>query len=217
MSYQMIHMEAAYRLLEQFDWVKNQADYMLGSIAPDSVHFYPQYNLYLKEASHLWSYGPRWGITLASDKWRDNILEFWNTHKNSENKDYIAGFCVHILTDWMNDRTIFTPFREQIKSVEEYDDVYAIYAKEAYGIDQWLYQNSRNSSNIMALVAKGTPYSIRGCIEEDDVIIQKEHILNAQYAGKESFDISSYQYCTEKATLDFLDQCVDIIGKLMKE
>ena len=53
MCYQMVHMEAAYRLLSKMDWIENPADYMLGSLAPDSVHFNPEYNLSLKADSHI--------------------------------------------------------------------------------------------------------------------------------------------------------------------
>ena len=217
MSYQMIHMEVAYRLLDKFCWIKNRGDYMLGSVAPDSVHFYPEYNIYLKENSHLWNYGPRWGMTVESDKWRDNILEFWEEHKNCENRDFIAGFTVHILTDWINDRTVFAPFRERIRSVDEYDNVYTIYAHEAYGSDQWLHQQSEHTSDIMKLIAQGQPCSISGCVVDEDIECQKEHLLTKQYAGKDAVDISSYQYCTEEVTWNFINECVDVIGELLAE
>lgn len=217
MCYQMVHMEAAYRVLQKMDWIEKQGDYMLGAIAPDSVHFNPQYNLTLKANSHLWSFGPRWGMTVESDKWRDCVTTYWDAHKTETNRDYIAGYCVHVLTDWLNDKTIFAPFRQQIKSVEEYDDVYAVYAKEAYGSDQWLYQQSSNSVRIMELLAKGEPYSMHGCVVKSEVAFQKEHILKKQYAGSERIDISKYQYCTETVTRDFLDECVQTISNLIKK
>lgn len=113
MSYQMIHLEVAYRLLDQYKWVEKPEDFLLGAIAPDSVHFHEEYDVQLKEKSHLWDCGPRWGITLESDKWKENVLQFWKLHKEDGNRDFIAGYCVHILTDWLNDLRIWTPFRKK--------------------------------------------------------------------------------------------------------
>lgn len=217
MSYQMIHMEVAYRLLGIFGWIENPSDYILGSIAPDSIHFNPQYSLDLKANSHLWSFGPRWGITTESDKWRDYILSYWDLHKIEKNKDYIAGYCVHVLTDWLNDKVIFAPFRKRIKSVEEYDDIYAVYAKEAHGSDQWLYQYSPNTQSIISLLERGKPHHVAGRVYKEDVVFQKEHILRKQYREKENIDIGKYHYCTEAVTKEFLNECVRVISGLMKE
>ena len=40
MSYQMTHLEVAYRLLDKYKWIKVKPDFLLGAIAPDAVHFY---------------------------------------------------------------------------------------------------------------------------------------------------------------------------------
>ena len=48
MSYQMIHMEVAYRLLEQIPLIENAAEFILGSVAPDCVHMNPDYNVAIK-------------------------------------------------------------------------------------------------------------------------------------------------------------------------
>ena len=49
MAYQMIHMEVAYRLLDRLPWIKEKADFILGSVAPDSVHMNPAYQVSMKE------------------------------------------------------------------------------------------------------------------------------------------------------------------------
>lgn len=48
--------------------------------------------------------GPKWGITIDSDKWKENVLEFWKKHKEDDNRDFIAGYCVHILTEQYKDK-----------------------------------------------------------------------------------------------------------------
>ena len=59
------------------------SDFLLGSVAPDAVHFHNEYDVSLKERSHLWKFGPRWGITLDSEGWLDVIYKFWKENRKS--------------------------------------------------------------------------------------------------------------------------------------
>ncbi len=215
MSYQMVHLEIAYRLLEHYEWLHNCGDFLLGAIAPDAVHFHKEYCVDLKEKSHLWNCGPKWGITIESDKWKRNVLEFWQLHQKDENRDFLAGYCIHILTDWLNDLRIWTPFRESNINGDNVEEIYHIYGQEAYGSDQWLYRNSLNSREIMKVLAGGQPCSIKGCVESADVEKQKSNILNKQYAGKENYDIDDYRYCTKEAILQFIDESVNLFREML--
>ena len=80
--------------------------YLIFDVDDTLLDFYPAF---VTAQSHLWDCGPRWGITLDSGKWKRNVLDFWNMHKTDPNRDYIAGYCVHILTDWLNDIKIWSP------------------------------------------------------------------------------------------------------------
>ena len=215
MSYQMVHLEIAYRLLGHFEWIQNPGDFLLGAIAPDAVHFHDGYGVELKEASHLWNCGPKWGITIESDKWKRNVLKFWQKHQVDENRDFLAGYCVHILTDWLNDLRIWTPFREGNIKGENVEEIYHIYGREAYGSDQWLYRNSLNSREIMRLLADGKPYSIEECVEAADIEKQKQNILYKQYAKTDNYDIQEYRYCTGEIVLRFIDESVDVLQEML--
>lgn len=215
MAYQMIHLEIAYRLLDKYTWIEKNGDFLMGAIAPDAVHFHDKYEVRLKEQSHLWDYGPKWGITVESDKWKENVLEFWKEHENDDNRDFIAGYCIHILTDWMNDIKIWSPFRNANMKGDKVEEVYHIYSQEALGSDQWLYQNSDNRSRIMKLLSESQTYSIAGCIEREDIERQKKYILVEQYKNKENFDISEYRYCTKEVMLAFIDECVEILADIL--
>lgn len=43
MSYQMTHLEVAYKLLDKYKWVDVPPDFLLGAIAPDAVQFHEGY------------------------------------------------------------------------------------------------------------------------------------------------------------------------------
>lgn len=215
MSYQMTHLEVAYRLLNKYKWIEVQPDFLLGSIAPDAVHFHEEYHFKLKEQSHLWDCGPRWGITLDSDKWKRNVLDFWNIHKTDLNRDYIAGYCVHILTDWVNDIKIWSPFRNENMQDKDVDAIYHIYGQEAYKGDQWLFHQSNNREKIMSFLAESQVYSIENCVLQKDVETQKIHILSEQYKDKVDYDISGHRYCTETVLTSFIDECVEILTNIL--
>ena len=215
MAYQMIHLEVAYRLLEKYDWITKQGDFLMGAIAPDAVHFHDIYEVRLKEQSHLWDCGPKWGITLDSEKWKRNVLEFWKTHKEDDNREFLAGYCVHILTDWMNDIKIWSPFRNANMKDGNVEEIYHIYGREAIGSDQWLYQKSNHTEKIIELLSESQTYSIAGCVEKQDVERQKKHILTEQYKDIENVDIKEYRYCTKEVIQAFITECVETLSDLL--
>lgn len=211
MSYPMVHMEIAYRLLGRFDWLENRGDFLLGAVAPDSVHFREGYHPRMKEASHLWNCGPQWGTTTDSPGWKRNVATFWELHKADENRDFFAGYCAHILTDWLNDVRIWSPFRQEIGS-EQIFDPNTRYRKEAYGIDQWLYHMSGNSGRIWELLREGKAYLVEGCARAEDMERMKESILSEQFTNRTVPDVSGYRCCTREMILAFLEECVEMIA-----
>lgn len=215
MSYPMVHLKVAYRLLARDDGgrIEKPGDFLLGSVAPDAVHFHDEYNVLLKERSHLWKFGPRWGITLDSEGWLEAVRKFWKEHQSVEHRDFMAGYCTHLLTDWENDRCIWTPFREKMMRGADLDEVYGQYAAEAYGIDQWLYQDDRESPEIWRLLEQGQVYGVEGCIREEDLARQKQSLLYEQFAGKEGIDVSGYRFCTKEIMERFVEMCVEKISR----
>lgn len=213
MSYPMVHLKVAYGMLTRNGggWIERSGDFLLGVVAPDAVHFHDHYDVSLKEKSHLWEFGPRWGVTLDCDGWRDAILTFWRDNKDAENRDFMAGYCTHLLTDWQNDRCIWTPFRERAMQGEAVDEVHREYAVEAYGFDQWLYQNSKESQEIWRLLEQGQVYGVKGCILKEDLAKQKQSLLHEQFTGKAAVDVSGYRFCTREIMEEFVERCVERI------
>lgn len=215
MSYPMVHLKVAYGLLARYAGgrVERPGDFLLGAVAPDAVHFHGDYDVSLKEKSHLWKFGPRWGVTLDSEGWLETIRRFWKENGNAENRDFMAGYCTHLLTDWENDRCIWTPFRERAMQGEAVDEVHREYAVEAYGIDQWLYQNGEESQEIWRLLEQGQVCGVNGCILKEDLARQKQSLLNEQFTGKAAVGVSGYRFCTKEVMEEFVERCVERIQK----
>lgn len=216
MSFPMTHMQVAYKLRCPLVWIERTGDFILGSIAPDAVHFREQYDASMKEASHLWNCGPRWGITTDSKRWKENIVLFWERHKGDANRDFIAGYCVHILTDWLNDLRIWTPFREAKKAdLSNLEEFYKQYAKEAFRSDQWLHQISGDREAIWKALSNGRGSTIQGCVTAKDIERQQKSVLTEQFAGGEIYDISNHKFLTEAVLNAFIEESVDMLSSML--
>lgn len=221
MPYPMVHLKVAYGLLARWGdtGIEEPGDFLLGCVAPDAVHFHDSYDVSLKEKSHLWEFGPHWGVTLDSEGWHRAALTFWKENKDAENRDFMAGYCTHILTDWENDRSIWSPFREKLlQNINAgFETVHEQYAAEAHGMDQWLYQTDENSREIWRLLAQGRVYGVEGRIFKEDLARQKWSLLNEQFTGKSVCDVNEYRFCTKEIMHEFVDRCVENIYREMKE
>ena len=130
MAYQMIHMEAAYRLLEKLPWISQKADFILGSVAPDSVHMDPAYQIAMKETSHLFTGSGEWGNTGDFENWDRNIRACWLTQRQKESggRDFAAGVCVHCWTDLIYARDIWMKLRHHYTPIMGFDTFQKAYS-----------------------------------------------------------------------------------------
>ena len=60
-----------------------------------------------------------------NDDWTENVLKFLPDKRNSDNYDFILGYCCHILSDIYNNIVVWTPFR--LKYPEELTKVMVDY------------------------------------------------------------------------------------------
>ncbi len=107
---------------------------MLGEIAPDAVHFTENYMSEMKKISYLCVGDEKWGRIIDNEAWLKNLLPFLNENKNSEEIDFIYGYCSHVLADIQNNIKIWTPFLLENKERLE-KGLGSIYHKESYAVD----------------------------------------------------------------------------------
>ena len=212
MAFQMIHMEIAYRLLERMPQITDPARFILGSVAPDSVHMNPDYNIDMKIKSHMFQGCGPWSDTQDYPLWEKNIQSFYEVIAGREqgDRDFGIGICVHCLTDYWNDRKIWRSLQHKYIPPMSLEEFRESYYPEARGIDQWLYQNSKNTQQIRELLSEAPVMEIERMITKEDVERQKYHLLNIQYdvAG---IDISKYRYLSASSIEDFIEFTVNAI------
>lgn len=219
MSFQMIHMEIAYRLLNKLPQINNPAEFILGSVAPDSVHMSPSYDVSKKVVSHMFEGCGPWSDTQDYKRWKSNIKNvFESVYIKSdieERRDFVLGLCVHCLTDYWNDVKIWKRLQGEYLPSMEFEVFRNAYYPEAQGIDQWLYQNSKNTNIIREMLMKAKAFDVKELVAKDNIEKQRSHLLNVQY-NVEMIDISSYQFLSAEDIYEFIDFVVDDIEKTIK-
>ena len=214
MSYQMIHACIAYDLLKSLPDIKYQADFILASVSPDSVHMNDDFDISMKIRSHCFEGCGEWTDTKEPDRWREQILALWDKYKDSpaEIRDFALGYIVHCLTDRCNDMDIWVPLRDKYAGTAGYPAFRERFQYEARHIDLWLYQNSKNSDAIFQMLKTGRAFDMDGLIRVDSLEKQRWHLLHEQYKC-DIINADAYKYVTKEKITIFLETSVQKILK----
>lgn len=220
MASQMIHMEVAYRLMDSLDIKEAKAEYILGSVAPDSVHMAEDY-LPKKIHSHLFENCGPWGDTQDYDQWIVNIRAFWNKYVVGETepakRSLLIGICVHCLTDYWNDLMIWRALQKKMIPPMTYDGFKEAYYPESRRIDRWLFQNSEHTGEIMELLGSSKETDFEDFVRAAEITKMKDHLINVQYVLPEKVDVSDHIYYPADMMRWFVDECPKRIMEQIRE
>lgn len=220
MSFQMIHMEIAYRVMEKLSLTEGREAFMLGSVAPDAVHMRADYTVESKIHSHLFEGCGPWGDVRDNERWLRNIDQFWNAYGKDETevslKMLAAGIFVHCMTDYWNDVTIWNGTRwEYVPPMDPARFKNEFYV-EANAIDKWLYRNSRHTEEIRALLAAAKAQGLADYFTAEDTRKIKHHLLNVQY-DVPPVDIAEFMYYTREKLEKFLDDVTEDVCRSLSD
>lgn len=214
MSFQMIHMEIAYRLLEYLPQIEHPAEFILGSVAPDAVHMNPHYDVSSKVKSHLFKNCGMWGDTLDYEQWRSNIEAYFEriaaAQEEPARRDFEIGICVHCLTDRWNDIRIWRKAQSEFLPTMTFEAFKEAFYREYRNIDWWLYQNSGNTAQIRKLLADAESFEIEDLVDRQELEDLRKHLLTVQY-DVEMVDITNNCFFTAEKIEDFMAFTVDAI------
>lgn len=219
MSFQMIHMEIAYRLLQYLPQVKHPAEFILGSVAPDAVHMAPDavrlaadFDVTRKVQSHLFNGCGLWGDTQNYERWEQNIDAFYERNVAVETepayRDFMLGIFVHCLTDRWNDLKIWRKAQSKYLSSMPPEEFREVFYQEYRRIDWWLYQNSEHTAKICALLAAAETFSIDGLVDREELESLRKYLLSVQY-DVEEVDITQNRFFTTERIEDFMALVVE--------
>lgn len=204
MPFAMTHLYIAYNILSNTPQIKKPCNFMLGALAPDSVHFRDNYNSDMKKKSHLCVGDEKWGRVTNNQEWLKRVLDFLQENKHTEKRDFIYGYCCHILADIQNNIKIWTPFRLENKEDLE-KGMGSIYHQESYDIDYALYLSNPQQKVIWEMLQDATGYDIPNVVIGDEIEKMKQDLLHRQFSNRKSVDLSSNKYVRLPAMQEFIN------------
>lgn len=215
MAYQMVHMEVAYRLILRLGISTFDEQFILGSVAPDSVHMRDPYKVEDKVHTHLFEGCGPWGEPEDYERWMTNIEAFRDNfvrpQTDSKMRMFDLGIYVHCLTDYYNDLLILRRQQKKFMPPMTADELKAALYGEAPLLDKWLFQTSPHSKDIAELLKKSEETGMGDYIYADDLTKMKHHLLNVQYNLSGPIDVSGFKYFPSGILMEFLDTVTEKI------
>ena len=213
MSFQMTHMEIAYKVAGRLSLGEERKQFILGSVAPDSVHFRDDFVIEHKIHSHLFEECGEWSDTQDYERWMQNIGDFWDKYGEGETdkmrRAFILGICAHCVTDYCNDLYIWRALEREYIPPMTREDFRSEYYPEARDVDKWLFQESPNAKEIVALLEASDEMDFYDYIRAIDQVKMKDHLINVQYNLPDKVDVTGYKYYPSDKILWFVDTVSD--------
>ena len=220
MALQMTHLAVAYRIADFLNVKYNFAEYILGSIAPDSVWFSDSF-LEKKIHSHCFENCGPWGDTQDYDMWAANIKNFWKKYvvdeKDAQMKAFLTGMCVHTLTDYWYDLMVWSELKKKSIPPMTFDEFKKVYYPEAQKLDEWLLQNFSGAKDIVELLGASKEIDFEDFVWADNQCAMKKQLLETNFKVEGVVDVSDNKIFALDMMKSFVDEAPEKIFEQIKE
>jgi len=217
MPYTMTHLIIADNVSKVFTkHINNLPQFYLGNIAPDAIYNRANYISDYKKDSHLCVGDEKWGMITNNDEWKNNVINFLNNHKNSENHDFIVGYCCHILSDIYNNIALWIPFKQQYPDEIE-KGRNNLMLRETNMIDIELALTHEKKDIFWSNIQQSAGVDLADIIYAAEIEKQKDNILNIWYADKERQDLTLNEVVTVEIIMNFIKNAVDFVMLTLQE
>ncbi len=216
MAYTMTHILIAEKVLEFFDCPIDYATYIVGAIAPDAVHANPNYSPELKEKSHLFADGLKWGEVASEkeyDEWLDSIKEFYFNNYFKYDRDFFLGYIVHVLTDICSNSEIYAPFYKSLAQ-DEIAEKKKQFSYESYCVNYYLFREYSKDKNIVDTLKKGRSYSISDVYDDSVFENRIKQLFDFEFKKWDTDTIEKHSICTIENTMALIEKAPAVIKKI---
>ena len=180
MAFPLTHLLVAQNMMKTHGLI-NEADFLLGSIAPDAVHFRKSFvgagmsEIGLaKKISHLCPVSDeKWGSVTDNEGWITCVKNFL---LEQEKSPFRLGFATHVLTDIYNNKTIWDRFRIN-HPLEAKKGYKSSYYDDLKHIDAILRDNRVVTVEICEKLEMAKPHSVGSLVSTDEVEAIKQSII----------------------------------------
>lgn len=217
MPYAMTHLLIAESICNLFDrYIKDLPQFYLGNIAPDAVHNRADYISDYKKASHLCVGDEKWGMITNNDAWINNVIAFLNKHRCSNIRDYIAGYCCHILSDIYQNIALYMPFKKKY-SAEIETGIGNKMIQETNMVDIELALTHEKRGVFQVNIRQSRGIDLANIIYSDEIEKQKDNFLTIWYAKKERPDLSANEIVTVDIIMNLIKNATTFIEPFLRE
>ena len=202
MAYPFTHLIVAIKMMEHHE-IQDTADFILGSIAPDAVHY--RNGLVdasmtdigkTKKISHLCPVSNEaWGACTDNEGWT-NCVKIFLEKKSA----FRMGYATHVLTDIYNNKTIWNNFRNNYPD-EAKKGYKSVYYDDLRHIDMLLKNNKDFTETICEKLIISNPVSIEGLVNANEVDAIKQNMLY-EISGLSQNSNSNKKYETKIVSYD---------------
>ena len=216
MAYTMTHILIAEKVLEYFDCPIDYATYIVGAIAPDAVHANPNYSPELKEKSHLFADGLKWGEVASEkeyDEWLDSIKEFYFNNYFKYDRDFFLGYIVHVLTDICSNSEIYAPFYKSLAQ-DEIAEKKKQFSYESYCVNYYLFQEYSKDKRLVDTLKKGRSYSIPNIYDDSIFENRINQLFDFEFKKWDIDTIEKNSICTIENTMALIEKAPAVIKKI---
>lgn len=197
MAQPMIYLLIADKIYtEKVGSIHSYGDFLLGSIAPDAVHAKKNYTREIKEISH-YRFDSKSDISYFDT--------FFYDYATSENKDFVTGYLVHLLSDLIWYHSVRVPFKERFRKAPLQDKpMNEVYYADCEQIEQLMF-GEKNASYIMKAVNRSNAYSLEGLIDAENVTSWKEKLIS-DYKNRKNI-LPHTRYISEQHIREYIADC----------
>ena len=208
----MVHLLLA-RTIEEKLGIKNSKYFLLGSIAPDSIHKRAGSNRTDKHKTHMFfnGYGNEEAIRLNKESVINTVMGFRGYDKDY--RDFINGYCIHTVLDiiWIN--KIFNVLAATLRSGGiNFNDIRTKYYQETNICDSAIYNSGSWTREYKEMLRTAGPLGFKDILTKDEVGSWKNEIIRKMdgYENeKKKYPPEAAHYITYKIIIKFINEFLD--------
>ncbi|MCL2377779.1 MAG: hypothetical protein FWC77_01480 [Defluviitaleaceae bacterium] len=193
---------------------RDAAQFILGALAPDGVHYRTGFTDagmgdigHAKKITHLCPVSEeRWGAVTDNRGWVSSV-KTWLQNNSGPLAD---GYAAHVLTDLYNNMTLWERIRTQHPAVAA-KGYASDYYRDLHEIDLRLYLEHVKNSRIEPLLAKAKPQDMPRLVSAEEIGAIRDNILHENYKSRTPDTNHKYGYVTYDETLDFIAEAVEAV------
>lgn len=218
MAYTMTHIFIAEKLFDRFQKKIDYATYILGATAPDAVHVLENYTPKLKERSHLFPPGLRWGeVSKGEDdrNWLASIKRYYLENRQSDSTGFLEGYIVHLLSDVYCAVHFFEPFVKSITS--EREKIMAQLKEESYGVNYYFYELFSKQDDLYQILKEGKAETLEHVIEKETIERRTDQLFEFEFKPRDISKIADYEICRIEDMERIINEACEFILQVVSD